>query len=304
MSLTSLLKEPKYKRAFAERFPVPTCQLAGDMIAPPQTRRYSTIGTAFDYLLRFHIKRANQEAESRRWVAAEGLEELRMMSGGYGRREDGKVVKINPGDSLLGLLVYADKDGNMLHQELGLAEAEKRYDKVADDYEQFLKDGNMDRNMMRGTLFLAQLDPILRAGYIKFSDIDESDVDDLENLLEAAKKIGIFTRRQKCALNPTFGKASNMIGGADADFILGDALIDIKTTKFLKLKQDMWSQIVGYYLLDLLNGDKYGIRNIGIYFSRHGVLKTFSVDMLGDVSDFVGWFKDELTSRLENQNQS
>ena len=84
------------------------------------------------------------------------------------------------------------------------------------------------------------------------------------------------------------------MGGADADLILGDTLIDIKTTKFLKLKQDMWSQVVGYYLLDMINGNGYDIKNLGIYFSRHGVLQTFSVDDLGDVGDFMDWFKEEV----------
>ena len=297
MSLTSLLKKKEYKDAFAKRFTVPACPLVGEMLAPPKTKHYSMIGTAFDYLLRFHVKQANPGAESRRWVAEAGLDELRLLSGGYGRRlSDGKVVKADLNDSPKGLAVPVDADGNMVHRELGLTRAEERYAKVVADYERFLNDGNVDRNLMRGALFLAQLDPIFRAHYVKSSDAEEEDVDDLVNLLEVAKKIDAFTRGQKCALNPAFGTASNMVGGADADFILGDTLIDIKTTKFLKLKQEMWSQVVGYYLLDLINGNEYDIKNIGIYFSRHGVLKTFPVDVLGDVGDFMDWFKGELAT--------
>ena len=295
MSLTSLLKQKKYRNAFAERFPVPICSLDGDLLAPPKTKRYSMIGTAFDYLLRFHLKRTNPDAESRQWVAESGLDELRLMSGGYGRRlSDGKAVKVDLNGSIKGILVPVDEDGKMVYRELGLAQAEERYAKTVADYERFLSDGNMNRGVMRGALFLAQLDPILRAGRVVFSDIDENDVDDLSNLLGVAKNIDSFTRRQRCTLNPVFGKASVMVGGADADFILGDTLIDIKTTKFLKLKQDMWSQVVGYYLLDMINGNGHGIKNLGIYFSRHGVLQTFSVDDLGDVGDFMDWFKEEV----------
>ena len=297
MSLTSLLKEKKYKDAFAKRFPVPVCTLSEEMLAPPQTKHYSTIGTAFDYLLRFHVKHVNPDAESRSWIAEAGLDRLRLFSGGYGERlSDGKIVKVDPDGSLEGLSVPTDENGNMQYRELGLEQAEKQYARTVSDYQQFLKDGKMDRNLMRGTLFLAQLDPIFRALYVKFFDIEEEDVNDLANLLETAKKINAFTRRQKCALNPTFGIASHMVGGADADFILGDTLVDIKTTKFLKLKQDMWSQVVGYYLLDRINGNEYKIKNVGIYFSRHGVLKTFPVDALGDVGDFVDWFQGELTA--------
>ena len=131
---------------------------------PPQTKYYSTIGTAFDYLLRFHVKHVNPDAESRSWVAEAGLDRLRLLSGGYGQRlSDGKIVKVNPDGSLEGLAVLADEDGNMQYRELGLEQAEKRYARTVSDYQQFLKDGEMHRNLMRGTLFLAQLDPIFRA---------------------------------------------------------------------------------------------------------------------------------------------
>ena len=48
MSLTSLLKKKEYKDAFAKRFTVPACPLVGEMLAPPKTKHYSMVGTAFD----------------------------------------------------------------------------------------------------------------------------------------------------------------------------------------------------------------------------------------------------------------
>lgn len=37
--------------------------------APPQTKNYSIVGTAFDYLLRFYLERINRNVIKDRWVA-------------------------------------------------------------------------------------------------------------------------------------------------------------------------------------------------------------------------------------------
>lgn len=50
-------------------------------------------------------------------------------------------------------------------------------------------------------------------------------------------------------LNPTFGLASQAIGGADADCILDGTLVDIKTTGNAAFKPDYWRQLVGYLTL-------------------------------------------------------
>ena len=49
-------------------------------------------------------------------------------------------------------------------------------------------------------------------------------------------------KSEKCYLNPTFGDASNLVGGADADIILDDMLIDIKTTKAISFTQEHYNQ--------------------------------------------------------------
>ena len=49
------------------------------MLAPPKSRRYPLVGTAFDYLMRFYIKKINPNAVTRRWVAFSGAESLHEM---------------------------------------------------------------------------------------------------------------------------------------------------------------------------------------------------------------------------------
>lgn len=65
--------------------------------------------------------------------------------------------------------------------------------------------------------------------------------------------------------NPTFLGSSD-VGGADADLIVDDRLIEIKTTKRKSLDRVTAYQLVGYLLLDY--DDKYGINRLGFYASR------------------------------------
>ena len=67
--------------------------------------------------------------------------------------------------------------------------------------------------------------------------------------------------------NPMFA-GSIAIGGADADFVIGDTLFELKAIKALApaAVRKALQQLVGYCLLDL--DDRYGIRSVGVYFVR------------------------------------
>jgi len=62
MSLTSFLKDKDVKNAFERAFKKPQFNLQAELLAPSLTNNYSLVGTAFDYLLRFYIKRLNPDA--------------------------------------------------------------------------------------------------------------------------------------------------------------------------------------------------------------------------------------------------
>lgn len=87
---------------------------------------------------------------------------------------------------------------------------------------------------------------------------------------------GHLLSQEPVILNPNFG-ASRLLGGADADLIVGHRLIDIKTTKVKPApgRQYLW-QLAGYVLSDFK--DEYKISEVGFYFSRHGSSITWSVD--------------------------
>src|SRR5215831_3609438 len=76
MSLTSLLKEADVRERFYEEFTKPSVAAGRQLLAAPLSKRYSLVGIAFDYLLRFHLQRFNPRAVHRSWVAELGLRQL------------------------------------------------------------------------------------------------------------------------------------------------------------------------------------------------------------------------------------
>jgi len=81
--------------------------------------------------------------------------------------------------------------------------------------------------------------------------------------------------------NPVLGFGSF---GADADLILDDCLLELKTSQRPQLAQYL-RQLLGYVLLD--TEDRYGIRRIGLYLARQRCLVTFSLHdlLIGSTGD-------------------
>jgi hypothetical protein len=78
-------------------------------------------------------------------------------------------------------------------------------------------------------------------------------------------------------LNPVF-EGSHDVGGADADLIVDDCLIDLKATIDPKPSADALYQLLGYVLLDYQ--DEHQIRSVGVYLARQGVLLRWRLDDL------------------------
>ena len=262
MSLTSFIKTPEVREKFAQEFPMPAFNLKSKILCPPRTENYSLIGTAFDYLLRFYLKYNNPSAVTNGWVAELAVE------------------KTKPYPELF------EKTEPMLQQ------AKKVYEK-------YLKSGELNDELVKATIHLAQLDPIFRAGkvYPNLGVIDNEDVKDLRCLISNVK-LSNFKAEKACLLNPTFCGES-IVGGADADLVIDNSLIDVKTTKDLRLSRDNFNQLIGYYILYKIAGiNQYGedleIKRLGVYSSRYGALFTLPTDTIlksVDIEEFIRWFK-------------
>lgn len=277
MSLTSFLLNQDVKARFKEEFPRPKFALKKELLAPPVTKHYMLVGTAFDYLMRFYTKRLNPEAITQKWVAEESVERMKWL----GHALDSQRVPFEIDDNILG------EAQGMLSQA-----------KIA--YSDYIKSGETNDEVIKCTILLAQLDTYYRTKIIgeNFGIIDEDDVADLRKLISIINPDS-FKAKELCLLNPTFGEASKLVKGADADLVIDDALIDIKTTKQPKFTRAYLNELIGYYVLYELGGIPNApvepkIENLGIYYSRYGELYTFPVKEAIPVTkfpSFMKWFK-------------
>ena len=245
-----MLREPTVKAMFKEAYPVPRPRLKGDILATPISKRPMLIGTAFDYLLRFYLEREFAPCVARRWVAENAVDML--------------------------------NDGEVECGQGRLSEARAKLEAARNAHRAYMDTGVAGDDLIKSSLDLAQLDAIVRTGRTyDFFDAGADDMRDLRGILDVAvRKFPLPSK--SCHLNPTFGKGSHLVGGADADLIIDGTLIDIKTTRTLSFSQDMYNQIVGYYLLALQGGvdDMKGaeVSSIGVYFARYGLLHTIPTE--------------------------
>ncbi len=249
---------------------IPKIPVKKEILVEPLTKNYSLIGTAFDYLFRFYIQRRNSKSVTNKWVAEASVKRLEL-----------KTSKSKPN------LKSTYKKGKKI-----LSNAKKLHTKYINGEIQ------LTDKFLRSIIGLAKLDTIFRSGYQEdLNSVDNDDITDLKNLISIINN-NDFNENSTYILNPTFNKASRLLKGADADFIIDDALIDIKSTKNFNLNRNYLNEIIGYYTLYRIGGisgleSDYKINKIGIYFSRHAYLHLINVeDFINEkrFPDFVKWF--------------
>ncbi|MEZ5358353.1 MAG: hypothetical protein R3F48_05935 [Candidatus Zixiibacteriota bacterium] len=272
MSLTKFIKFTEVKEGLKKYIKKPRISLKAGILAPPLTDNSVQVGIAFDYLLRFLLKRINPRAIVGRWIA----------------ENDPPVFGTLP------YLIGQDDFLEMMAQRDDLIRLTK---KKAD---LFVKDGKLHRSLIRNCLIMSQYDLLIRTGRVYYTggEVNEKDIRDLKKLIEIVP-LKTLKAKKVCALNPTFGKASQIVRGADADIILDKCIIDIKTVRSLTFKRDYFDQLIGYYLLQNIGGidgikGETEIDSIGIYFSRFALMYKINISECIDVGQkdkLVKWFK-------------
>lgn len=244
MSLTSLLRQPEVASQFRTIVCRPQTQPVGEMRVTPRHSSYPLVGTAFDYALRWLVGSWNRTPQTE-WVAERAAH---LWEEAHGQRNE-----------------LVDR---------GIARARAR--------EQELRTtGVFTSEMGRACLFLATVDRFLRDGVLPTSQLTAplaSEVADVVALVRLVPREPFIS--DAVLLNPTFGKYSEQVGGADADLVVGDCLIDVKTTKYLRVPDEYLFQLVGYAALQRYARPKWPLKYIAVYFSRHGMLERFALDTL------------------------
>ena len=181
MSLKDFVSEPEISARLKSALPTPALPAKPPLRAPPLTKNYSVVGTAFDYLRRFYIQRLNPCSKAATWIA----EEAAFGEAGVGD----KVISLDE-----------------------IVEKAKRH------HEPYMASGVVTDDLLASTLALGQLDALRRrpdlfwdnSYFEKLGEIDPLDVADLKALLAMVRPED-FRAANTCLLNPTFGAASESL---------------------------------------------------------------------------------------------
>ena len=278
MGVKSLIAEPLFHAKFLSTITRPKGRMDKAILAPPLTTNYQLVGIAFDYLLRFYLERINSNSKTSVWAAEEGVMLLDALEGSSEKYQTAKS--------------HLDGARNL--------------------YKSFIQDGLLTDELISAALRLAYLEGTRRSGVFNEADLvkfDERDITDLRQLMSVVREQD-FSSRKACCLNPTLGSTRS-----NADLIIDDRLIEIKTIKKLVLDRRHLHQLVQYYILLSLEGIDVGrkhhinyfeevceVNQLCIYFSRHGYLHRMKVGDLVDAErlpGFIRWYI-EVTRPLED----
>lgn len=253
---------PKLKRK------IPTAVQVG-----ARSKRYSLIGTAFDYLIRFELQRLAPHAVVYPWVA-ESVPRLiwrQTDSGSVGRDllfDVEPSAYLSPQEVARAMRQILDDAKSTLHEYIPLA----------------MPGLSIRSRLAAHTIRLAKMDSVYRALRLE-PQFQEADPDDVEELLELLTLVPFdqLLDPGTMLLNPHFDETSSLVGGADTDLVTGDLLVDFKTTQKTDIEGHWLDQLFGYFLLARKHQRSRTtfpeIRRAGIYCSRHGYLWAFPVSL-------------------------
>ena len=254
MSLTSVVDSNK--PFFARHVGRPAVRPELPILVEP-TRDPSLIGSAVDYAFRYGC-RACWDVEEKEAVAWHGVRRL-LQLGPKSREFQFAAGRVRAAVTVLEGL---------------------------DDVEEFGVDEAV------ACLHLARMEVFARGPaplhvYLRFLEQDPT----AEQVAEVLRMFELITwdaldPAGRMLLNPTFGRGTKLVGGADADLVIDDLLIEIKTLKKSALHAGTIRQLVGYAVL----ANTYGvmgdtgtpITRLGVWYARSGELISWELDEVCD----------------------
>jgi len=261
VSLTSLIKANRdFRMAVKTHTERPRLEKNGLTLSEPGSKRHGLLGTAFDYLVGYTLEHLNPEAtQPRGTLIAERA--LAILSAQARSTTDREHVQ-----SARRALAHCVNQANT-----------------------YIETGKLTPEFVASIIQIAQLDQIYRAGIIPrlpLGRASKANVDDIMRLYDRMP-IEALTAKREVFVAPDFGMMSNLVGGADADFVIDGRLLDTKTSVDPAISLEMWCQVVGYYLLNRMEsangGRRIEVHSLGFYFARYG--KIIEVDAEKSITD-------------------
>ena len=290
MSLTSVLddRKSKVRALFEERFPntreivreTNALLRRAETIRPNGTVPFATLGTAFDYRMRYHFAVTPSE-ELAAWKGARRVSE----------GDDWIPVGENAwyrAESPLGTPSLSEETVENFFRDL-----DKTLANIQPPGQ--LLPPNQEESLLRYCVVLALFEETYRARVRRDSllfsigknptteellSLVKTDwIDDLRILTQGMAKNFAAGKYSKVVLNPTFSGSLD-VGGADADMILDGCLLEIKSTVKASIEKLHVYQLLGYILLDYDN--EHELEKAGFYMARQCQLVTWPInDLIG-----------------------
>lgn len=242
MSLTSIIKKsPKIENFLVSHIKTRSKIPETKNLTISSNINPSMVGTAFDYMFRFELKRKYPWAIESEWIAEIGLRNIlakhQVVDGDASPRHPAFIKWGGPGQRTLD---YTKS-------------ARAKYYKNPNDK-------NL-RKLVEMCYRLSYLDVIYREGKPPSVPVPkdklmpaptEEEINDIISMISKSEEFinsETFSDSKFIVLNPTFGDYSMLVGGADADIITSTSLIDLKTSHNTRITNYNLAQIMGYYFL-------------------------------------------------------
>lgn len=264
MSLTSILKYNKETgdkfRKITEILEININDIIKDTIyskieVPYRLDNYeqaSQVGTAFDYLARFITKHYQYKlkgtSHEETYVAQHGLNIL---------------------------LKKTDNENNK-YQDI--------YNEALQIIDSYIKseenDDKLFRKIINISVYFTKLEVFYRSGYTKEKEEDLKDKAEFKVQRELfylsyiyklgfEKRFNIMSKKCEVRYNPNMPKCALAVGGADADIIIENTLIDFKTSKYLTSIKEDFVQLICYYLFLRIDYPEIEVESICLYYARY-----------------------------------
>ena len=276
MHFKKFLTIPEVRDLIDNNTNMPKYKIETKMKAEPLTKNFPLVGSAFDYFIRFYLKRRNLQTVSDPIWNAEIV---------CNTMADSKLI-ISPNHALIDAPDrFMFKRGIPRENEKEIKYLIKHLVSAQNSYHEYLNTGVISEETLKSCFLLARIETSMN-GKIdsNFDKIEQKDIEDLRNLTNVLSPDS-FSYAERCVIKPSL-KATFLPKITEADLIIDDTIIDVKVTKTPRLTREIFRQVAAYFILYNYDGatnfalnrdiSNFSINKMGVYFARHGILYKFN----------------------------